>query len=141
MGLVALGAHVGRTDQRAQPFERRRQLLRIVGAHDAAAARQRDRLHDAREERESGFGIRDSLVGIWDSGFDRNGTKPRHGEAGVAQALARALLVARSGGCGRWMPRQAERIGDARRDHRRAIADDEDAVEWTIGRRHQNRRD
>ena len=76
----------------------------IVGPHHAAAARQRDRLHDA--------GIRQWLSGLRDRrmarSVDRHGEEPGHRQAGVAEPLARQLLVPRGGRGVRRMPRQAE---------------------------------
>ena len=119
--LVALGADLRRGQQRPHPHERLDKRRGIVGADDAAASRQRQRLDDARV----GDGAGD-LVGI---GVGRGREKPRHEQVAVAQTLARQQLVARDGRGHRLMAREAQRLAHHRRDRRRTIADDEDAVD------------
>ena len=81
----------------------------IVGAHHAAAAGQRDRLHDA--------GIRQGLMAEADGAdrrSSRHGTNHGHRQAGVAEPLARAAA------CGARRPRPpadataGRALGDAR---------------------------
>src|SRR5438093_13048929 len=71
------------------------------------------------------------VYGQWD--------EPRDVQAGVAKALAREELVARDGGRAWRMPRQTELFGDARGDHRRPVADDDDPVDRSSLRRLENR--
>ena len=87
MRVVAFGAHIRRPQQRPQPLEAATNDSGIVGAHDAAAARQRQRFDDARETRLTSASARGSRV-------DRRRDEPGHRQAGVAQPLARQLLVA-----------------------------------------------
>ena len=55
--------------------------------------------------------------------------EPRHRQASGVQTLAGQSLVARRRGRRRRVPRQAERLGHARRDQGRTIADREQAVD------------
>ena len=96
---------------------------RVVDAHDAAASRQRDRLDDTGKRNASAASV---------PRIDRvdTGTNQWHGRP----ASRRRSRVAAC--CARPRPRRAddraaERFADARGDHRRPIADREDAVDRT----------
>lgn len=130
---IAFGAHVRPTQKRAQPVERNQKLVGIVGADDAAAARQRNRLDDTRKRQRSRQLARIRV--------DSRGEKPRHRKTGVAKPLARALLVAC--GCSRpgGMDGEIERRGGSRGDDRRPVAKGNDSVEPTCPRRVDDRLD
>src|SRR5919204_2540141 len=70
---------------------------------------------------------------------DVNRHEPGHWQAGVPKAPAHHLFIARGGRRFRRMPRQAERLRDAGGDHRRPVADDEDAVDLLRSRALDNR--
>ena len=122
--VVPLGADVGRLQQRAQPVERRDERTA-----DRRRASRRGCPTARAASRRTGY---DSDVGTSDragSASMRRSARTR-APAGRRRAAARAsLLVARDRGGRRRMTRQPERLGDARRDHRRPIADGEDAVD------------
>ena len=60
----------------------------------------------------------------------------------ASRRRSRVSSLCRAATAAGWrMPRQAEPLGDARADHGRAIADDEQAVERTHRGRLENRRD
>ena len=112
----------GDSQQRAQPVERGDELPPIVDAHHAAAARQRERLHDA--------GKRDR--GARASRIDRRSAIGTNHGTGRPAARSRSrvsrLLRATAAAAGGW-PGSPSASRDARRDHRRPIADREDAVD------------
>jgi len=127
---VAFGANFGRPQQRAQSLHRCVERRWIVCAHHAAAARERNRLDDAGKGRDVGGGV-----------GRRTRKKPRHEKPGGAKAFARQLLVTSGHGCFRRVPRQPQRLRDARGDHRGPVANGHDAIERLRLRDVDNRRD
>ena len=101
--VVPLGANVRRPQQRAQPLERRHERRRIVGAHDAAAARQRDRLDDAGKRQLSRRARRSDRLVVRRR---RRRTTAPAGPASRSRSRVRCLLRAIGRGRRR-MPRQA----------------------------------
>src|SRR5690242_14614316 len=61
------------------------------------------------------------------------GKEEGYRKAGGAEPLARAQFVGGDRRSFRRVPRDAQRLRGARGDDRRTIADDDDAVDWTIG--------
>ena len=133
IGVVApLGADIGRLQQRPQSMERRHQFGLRIHAHHAPAARQFERLDDARE--------RETVAERGGVGGNGDGDKRRNGQTGIAQPFATAQLVASDHGRARRMARQPEPFENARGDDRRPIADRKHAVDRARDRRVQDRR-
>ena len=120
--LVPLGANVRRLQERAQPVEGAAKSGR------GSSARITPRLPDSATGLTT-HGNASDLASARGFASIATATKPRHRQTGVAKPLARALLVARDRrGLGGW-PGSPSASRDARGDHRRPVADREDAVE------------
>ena len=113
--------------QRRDAAERRDELAGRVGANHAAAARQRHRLEHARDTAGPPC---DAAMSV---GVDRRRmirAAPAARPAPAARALSRLFALARAASGG--LPRQAQRLRDARREHDRPIADRDHAVDRPI---------
>ena len=118
--LVPFHAHVRQLQQASQTLEGGHAFSRAVDPHHAAAARERERLHDSRIAEATGqFG----RVAV-----DRDRFEPRGRQSGGLERLPRQQFVAADRGCLRRMPGQTKRQGQLGGEHGGAVADSHDAV-------------